>query len=174
MRKFLKLLLCLFFAFGNFLFAGKSDLKDKDIENFVKKNIECCDKQKCCKLEKMAKIMNLTAEQKTKIEQIFKDFSAEKMTKKEKFEKEMTDLRNKKNSKIKEVLNEEQKIQFIVFDTFEKINFDKDKEFCNKFKKECFKDKKCKYDCKDMKKCEISCCKCEKCNCKKCNSDCKK
>lgn len=147
MKKTILSLFCIFFIFGSFVFAGKPDGKSCDSK--------CCDLKPCCKLEKMASILNLTEEQKVKIGNILKDFEAEKGTKKEKFGKEMLELKNKKNNKIKEILNEEQKVQFIVLDTVKQLSLEqKDCDFKNK--KEC---------CKKHKKCEE--CEQKKCGCKK-------
>jgi len=146
MKKCIFSLFCVFFLFGSLVFAEKLDEKCCDSRG-------CCVKP-CCKLEKMTSILNLTEDQKLKIEKILKDFDDEKEVKKDKFGKEMFDLKNKKNNKIKEILNEEQKIQFIVMNTVGQLN--KEKESSYQFKQECSKkDKKGEF------------CNSEKCKCKK-------
>ena len=122
MKKFLIFLVSLFLLFGNFVFAGKPDKKNSHFD-------KCCDMKISCKIEKMSCILNLTDDQKIKLEKILKDFDTEKDIKKDKFGKEMLKLKNDKDNKIKEILNSDQKIQFIVLNTLEKVK-----------RQECFED----------------------------------
>jgi hypothetical protein len=102
-------------------------------------------------LGKLVETLKLTDDQKTKVDQIMKTGWEEMQAKKDKFKQEMKDLRNQKDSQIKEVLSDEQKTKFDSMCKEMKENMDCKKEKGSnwKFWKKCHGKK---MDCKDKKK----------------------
>jgi len=135
-KKFVLLFLVTMFSFSSLVFAnprpgrmaddGKS--KEEMMEEMHKKH-----------LDRLTDDLKLTDEQREKIDKLLKSGWEEMVAKKEEFRKEMKELRDQKNEKIKEVLNDDQKSKF--------------DEICNRMEK-CMRDRRRKddKDCKKMNK----------------------
>ena len=142
-------LICLFCLSG--LVYAKPDCDE--MGNGPKPNKEMMKKMHQKHLNRLAKDLKLTDDQKAKIDQILKSGWDEMEAKKEKFKQEMKELREQKDVKIKELLNDEQKANFEKIckkmDENMKCKFEKGKhrkEFKKGMKDDGFKDKddKCK------------------------------
>jgi transketolase len=102
------------------------------------------------RLDRLAKRLNLSDEQKSEIDEILKEGWEKIKDKKEKFREEVKTIKDENDNKIKDLLNEDQKLEF------GKCLKEREKRYMKrkkKYKKECAKRMK-----KNMKKCCKKCC----------------
>lgn len=91
----------------------------QNLDNSDKKPMMC--EMRKSKVDMLSEILKLTDAQKLKIEEILKNSFEEEKAKMDQFKKDMEEIKDRNNNKIKEILNDEQKLQFVVINTYQKI-----------------------------------------------------
>jgi Spy/CpxP family protein refolding chaperone len=120
MKNFLVLSSVSVFTFLSLVSAKPMDKPvPQNLDDSNKKPMVC--EMKKSKIDMLSEILKLTDVQKAKIEEILKSSFDEEKTKMDQFKKDMEEIKDKNNNKIKEILNDEQKLQFVVINTYEKL-----------------------------------------------------